>query len=111
MKYDSFREHCHYGFYQWRDDQYCIRKMGKKQFNGYHWDPFLHEVFLSLKSSELTLGNYGHRLLINSKTDKIWISTLANGFNFEDASGIAETYHLNLLITAGKLNQNGVLDL
>lgn len=111
MKYDSFREHCHYGFYQWRDDQYCIRKMGKKQFNGYHWDPFLHEVFLSLKSSELTLENYGHRLLINSKTDKIWISTLANGFNFEDASGIAETYHLNLLITAGKLNQNGVLEI
>lgn len=111
IKYDSFREHCHYGFYQWRDDQYCIWKMGKKQFNGYHWDPFLHEVFLSLQPSEYTLENYGHRLLINSKTDKIWISTLANGFYFEDASGIATNNNLNSLITAGKINSNGVLQI
>ena len=84
--------------------------MGNKKNGDINISDFF-KVFLSLKSSELTLENYGHRLLINSKTDKIWISTLANGFNFEDASGIAETYHLNLLITAGKLNQNGVLEI
>jgi hypothetical protein len=111
MKYDSFREHCHYGFYQWKDDQYCIWKMGKKQFNGYHWDPFLHDVFLSLQPSELTLENYGHKLLINSKTDKIWISTLDNGFQFEDASGTVTNKNLNTLITAGKLNAIGVLEI
>ena len=111
MKYDSFRKYCHYGFYQWRDDQYCIWKMGKKQFNGYHWDPFLHEVFLSLQPSELTFENYGHRLLINSNTDKIWISTLANGFLFEDASGTTTNKNINTLITAGKLSAAGVLEI
>lgn len=111
MKYDSFREQCHYGFYQWRDEQYCIWKMGKKQFNGYHWDPFLHEIYLSLQPSELFLENYGHRLLINSKTDKIWISTLANGFQFEDASGTATNKNINTLITAGKLNATGILEI
>jgi hypothetical protein len=110
MKYDSFREQCHYGFYQWRDDHYCIRKMGKKQFNGYHWDPFLHDIFLSLQPSELILENYGHRLLINTKLDKIWISTVSNGFYFEDASGAVTNNTLNNLITAGKLNSQGVLE-
>jgi len=110
MKYDSFRKQCHYGFYQWRDDNYCIWKMGKKQFNGYHWDPFLHDVFLSLQPLELSLENYGHRLLINSKSDKIWISTVSNGFQFEDASGSATNKNISSLINAGKLNAQRVLE-
>ncbi len=110
MKYDSFRKQCYYGFYQWIDDHYCIWKMRKKQFNGYHWDPFLHEVFLSLQSSELSLENNGHRLLIHTKTDKIWISTVSKGFQFEDASGTGTNKNLNNLITTGELNANGVLE-
>lgn len=110
IKYDSFRNQCHYGFYQWRDEQYCIWKMARKQFNGYHWDPFLHEVFYFLKLPELYLENYRHRLLINTITDKIWISSLPNGFLFEDASGTDTNKKLNNLITAGKLNSNGVLE-
>jgi hypothetical protein len=110
MKYDSFREQCHYGYYQCRDDHYCIWKMGKKQFNGYHWDPFLHDVFLSLQPSELILENYGDRLLINTKSNKIWISTVSNGFHFEDASGAVTNNVLNNLRTVGKLNSQGVLE-
>lgn len=111
MKYESFREHNHYGFYHWKDDNYWLLKMGRKQFNGYHWDPFLHEVFLSLQPSDLSLENYGHKLLINSKTDKIWISTLANGFQFADASGTGANKNLNSLITASILNANCVLEI
>ena len=110
IKYNSFREKCHYGFYQWRDDQYCIWKMGKKQFNGYHWDPFLHEVFLELQTSELSLENYGHKLLAKNKTDKIWITTLSIGFQFEDASGAGTNSTFNNMIIAGKLNSQGVLE-
>ena len=110
MKYDSFREHCHYGFYQWKDDHYCTWKMGKKQFNGYHWDPFLYEVFLSLRPSVLSLANYGNKLLVNLKSDKIWVSTVSNGFLFEDASGIGANNTLNGFISTGKLNAQGILE-
>ena len=110
MKYDSFREHCHYGFYQWKDDHYCTWKMGKKQFNGYHWDPFLYQVFLSLRPSVLSLANYGNKLLVNLKSDKIWVSTVSNGFLFEDASGIGANNTLNGFISTGKLNAQGILE-
>jgi hypothetical protein len=110
MKYNSFRDHCHYGYYQWKDENYSIWKMGRKQFNGYHWDPFLHEIFLVLQPSELILENYGHKLKINTKTDKIWISVLANGFQFEDASGSPTNKNLNNMITTGILNSAYVLE-
>lgn len=111
INYVSFYEHCHYGFYQWQDSQYCIWKMGRKQFNGYHWDPFLHEIFLSLQPSELSLENYGNKLLLNTQTDKIWISTLSNGFQFENAGSTSENKVLDSMISSGELSATGILQI
>jgi hypothetical protein len=110
IKYDSFREYCHYGFYHWRDKQYSIWKMGRKQFNGYHWDPLLHEVFLSLQQPGLRLENYGDKLLASCNGDKIWISSVSNGFLFEDATGYSSNSSLIDLASAGKLNSQGIFE-
>lgn len=85
MKYDSFRDHCIYGYYQWRDEQYCIWKMGKRQFNGYHWDPFLFEVKKDMGNDHLHLDSLGGRLLLTWKKKKIWISCVSDGFLIENA--------------------------
>ena len=110
MQNDFFREYCHYGFYQWRDNQYCIWKMGRKQFNGYHWDPFLHEVFLSMRSAKISLENYGAKLLVNANADKFWVSTVSNGFLLEDASGSGSNNSITNLINNGILNTQGILE-
>jgi hypothetical protein len=110
MQYDSFREYCRYGFYQLRDRQYCIWKMGRKRFNGHHWDPFLHEIFLSMRQAELSLENNGDKLLASCNADKIWISSVSNGFLIEDATGTASNNTIENFISAGKLNAQGILE-
>jgi len=84
IKYDSFREGNHYGYYAWRDEQYCIWKMGKKQYNGYHWDPFLYEIYNSVNSANINLDAFGAKLIVNSNENKILVSSIANGFLFEN---------------------------
>jgi hypothetical protein len=85
MKYSSFREYCNQGNFNWHNDSdYCIWKMKERQFNGYHWDPFLYE--LSKYSEKIELGNnYGSKLLFTHNRKKLLISSIPNGFLLENA--------------------------
>lgn len=88
IKYNSFRDECEYGYYQWEDEQYCIWKMRKKQSNGFHWDPFLYEIFNSTEANNFSLKNYDRaKLMVTFAGQNIWISTISDGFFFEDATG------------------------
>ncbi|MEN9520525.1 MAG: hypothetical protein RLZZ381_3113, partial [Cyanobacteriota bacterium] len=50
------------------------------------------------------------KLKINTKFDKISISVLANGFQFEDSSGSPTNKNLNDMITSGYLTPAYVLE-
>jgi len=110
MKYPSFRENCTRGYYNWHNGFYCIWKMRVKQFNGYHWDPFLHQLTSFETSKNLSLDTYGAKLLFTFNRKKILISSLPDGFLFENgmSSGVANSL-MDELINDGVINTNGEL--
>jgi hypothetical protein len=113
MKYYTFRNQCQYGYFQWKeDDQYSIWKMGKKQFNGYHWDPFLHEIAINQGTIEIELSSYGtdKDLIIHLGKSKIYVSSLQNGFLFKSLNKNSEINPIiQKLIDENVLNDNGEL--
>ena len=48
--------------------------------------------------------------MVNTNSDKIWISTISNGFLFEDASGAGANNTLDSWISNGELNAQGFLE-
>jgi hypothetical protein len=109
MNYPSFRLKCLYGYYSWKDNEYDFWKMYKRQFNGYHWDPFLYELAANENYSELSLENYGNKLLLTIKRKKVSISSLKNGkgFEFENAmSSGSENTLLEELIAERIINKS-----
>jgi hypothetical protein len=105
LKYNSFRDHCNYGYYQWKDNEYCFWKMGKKQFNGYHWDPFLFEIQQSIQQGNLNLEPFGNKLLISQNGNSLEISSINNGFLIENSLGDSVTSNL-----MDDLKSNGTID-
>lgn len=93
LKYPSFRDDCQYGYYEFSNG-YPRWKMGKKRFNGYHWDPFLHEVFLSDKSGKVSLGKYGASedfIVTKGRTKVVVYSSLAStDFGFENGNATVD---------------------
>jgi len=60
LKYPNFRDHCNKGYYYWNSDNpYPLFKMKEKQFNGYHWDPFLIEIKEQINEPYIELDNGG----------------------------------------------------
>lgn len=110
MKYPSFRENCTRGYYNWHEGHYCIWKMRVKQFNGYHWDPFLYELTRSAISKNVSLDTYKAKLLFTSNRKKILISSLVDGFLFENgmSSGAVNSL-MDELINEGVISSNGEL--
>lgn len=105
LKYPSFRENCNQGYFNWHSNSdYCIWKMKERQFNGYHWDPFLYELSKSNKKLELE-NNYGSKLVLTHNRKKILISSVPNGFLFEN--GMTDRT-LNTLLD--ELENNGTID-
>lgn len=85
MKYSSFRENCNQGYYFfWKGNDYCIWKMKERQFNGWHWDPFLREITSSKRIKNVSLNNYGAKLVFSHNRKKILISSIPNGFLIEN---------------------------
>lgn len=81
LQYPSFRSYCERGYYWWSDDDMMpALKMRLRQFNGYHWDPFLHEIFVNGDNDRITLENYNNALLVKVGVKKILISGLSDGF-------------------------------
>ncbi|KAA6341816.1 hypothetical protein EZS27_010389 [termite gut metagenome] len=118
MKYHSFRKDCTRGYY-WHNGDYGIWKMRVRQFNGYHWDPFLYELAHSLPPEYISLDNFGAKLLLSINGNKLLISTLPNGFLFENGMGngtdnsvLDELINDNVICNSGELlisqNSEGV---
>ncbi|WP_256414025.1 DUF262 domain-containing protein [Acinetobacter sp. 5862] len=84
LKYPSFREDCNQGNFHWySNSDYCIWKMRQRQFNGQHWDPFLYELSKSSKKLEFE-HKYGSKLVFSHNEGKVLISSIPNGFLFEN---------------------------
>ena len=78
--------------------------MKERQFNGYHWDPFLYELSKSNKKLEFE-NNYGSKLIFSHNKKKILVSSIPDGFLFEN--GMADR-SLNTLLD--DLEKNGTID-
>lgn len=105
LKYSSFRENSNQGNFNWHNNSdYCIWKMKERQFNGYHWDPFLYELSKSNQKLEFE-NNYGSKLVFSHNKKKILVSSIPDGFLFEN--GMADRA-LNTLLD--NLEKNGIID-
>jgi hypothetical protein len=105
LKYSSFRENSNQGNFNWHSNSdYCIWKMKERQFNGYHWDTFLYELSKSNQKLELE-SNYGSKLVFSHNRKKILISSIPNGFLFEN--GMTDR-KLNTFLD--ELENNGIID-
>ena len=105
LKYSSFREDCNQGNFHWySNSDYCIWKMKQRQFNGQHWDPFLYELSKSNKKLAFE-NNYGSKLVFSHNGEKVLISSIPNGFLFEN--GMIDQA-LNILLN--NLQSNRVID-
>ena len=105
----SDAENQNFLFYNWHNNsEYCVWKMREKRFGGYHFDPFLYELAKSSQklSLDLELGNYGSKLIFSQNEEKILISSMPNGFLFENG-GIEDAIN-NLL---DELKHNETIDL
>ncbi|HYK76719.1 MAG TPA: hypothetical protein VEV16_07070, partial [Daejeonella sp.] len=106
MKYSSFRENCNQGYYFfWEGNDYCVWEMKERQFNGWHWDPFLREIINSKRIKNVSLDNYGGKLFFTYNRKKILISSVPNGFLFENGMSDRTT---NTLLD--ELEQTGIID-
>jgi hypothetical protein len=105
LKYSSFRENSNQGNFHWHSNSdYCIWKMKERQFNGYHWDTFLYELYKSNNKLKFE-SNYGSKLIFTENRKKILISSIPNGFLFEN--GMSDRT-LNTLLD--ELENNGIID-
>lgn len=82
LNYSQFRHQCNKGYYFWRGDDvpYCCFKMKERQFNGYHWDPYLKEIKNQVKSHRVDLSNYQGKLEISVGETLLEISVVNSGY-------------------------------
>lgn len=106
MKYPSFRDNCNQGYYSFREvGDYCIFKMKERQFNGWHWDPFLQEIAKNTNVKNLSIDNFGGKLVFSQNRKKILISSVPKGFLFENGMS---NRNVNTLLD--EMKKNGIID-
>jgi hypothetical protein len=90
LKYPGFRHGSNKGYYYWDNvNPYPLFKMKEKQFNGFHWDPFLLEIKNAINNKSINLGNDGGGMQITLGDDLLQIKSNEKGFiveNKNDAS-------------------------
>lgn len=90
LRYGVFRQNCNQGYCSWRSgSDYVVYKMKERQFNGYHWDPFLEAIKGLANDVRIELNNYGGSLKITVGYDLLSVSSFGGGFliqNLNDAS-------------------------
>jgi len=92
LKYDSFRQNCNQGYYSRRSkSEYVVYKMKERQFNGYHWDPFLESIKRLVNDQRLELRNYGDKLNITVGHDLLSVSSSPDGFLIANSNDVS--YH------------------
>ncbi len=87
LKYYGFRENCNQGYFYWGDvSHYPMYKMKEKQFNGYHWDPFLSEIKKKLNTKALELDN-GRQMTITIGDEMLQIECHSKCFLIKEVAG------------------------
>ena len=80
LQYQGFRRNCNKGYYYWDDvSHYPLFKMKEKQFNGYHWDPFLIEIKRKFNADFLEL-EIGGKMLIQVGNELLQMESDRKGF-------------------------------
>jgi hypothetical protein len=112
LKYTNFRNSCNKGYYYWNDtNPYPLFKMKERQFNGYHWDPFLIEIKNQVNSDDLKL-DIGADMQMIIGNDLLQVKSHSKGFLFEsknDSSSVNVIY--NKLINERLLSTEGLLEI
>jgi hypothetical protein len=112
LKYTSFRNSCNKGYYYWNDiNPYPLFKMKERQFNGYHWDPFLIEIKNQINSDKLKLDIGGDMQMIIGN-DFLQMKSHPKGFlveNKNDSTSLNIIY--NNLIVDKTLSNEGLLEI
>lgn len=91
LRYGVFRQNCNQGYCSWRpDSDYVAYKMKERQFNGYHWDPFLVAIKRLVNDERNELNNYGGNLNITVGYDLLSVSSLANGFLVKNRNDVSQ---------------------
>lgn len=110
LKYTNFRNSCNKGYYYWNvTNPYPLFKMKERQFNGYHWDPFLIEIKNQVDSDKLKLDIGGDMQMIIGN-DLLQMKSHPNGFLVEsknDSTSLNRIY--NKLIDDKILSFEGLL--
>lgn len=84
LKYPGLRNKCNKGFYRWENgNKYPKYKMKERQFNGYHWDPFLDEIKDQVNSPSLRL-DIGGEMQITVGNDLLQMTSHPEGFLIEN---------------------------
>lgn len=112
LKYPSFRNSCNKGYYRWNDtNPYPLFKMKERQFNGYHWDPFLAEIKNQVNNENLKLYVGGEMQIILGN-DLLQIKSHPKGFlceNKNDPNIQNATY--DMLIHNNAITSEGLLEI
>ena len=84
--------------------------MRQKQFNGFNWCPFFHEVNQQVDSENLKLGDYDNLLILKIKKNTISINITSDHFLFENKNVEgAENILYDELISNKVIDEDGVL--
>lgn len=112
LKYNSFRNNCNKGYYFWNDaNPYPLFKMKERQFNGYHWDPFLIEIKDQVKNAILSLDIGGEMQMILGN-DLLQIKSQPNGFLFESKNDSnSQNLMYNKLLEDKAITPAGLLEI
>jgi len=112
LKYPSFRNSCNKGYYYWNDtNTYPLFKMKEKQFNGYHWDPFLIEIKEQANSAKLIL-DIGSEMQMILGNELLKIKSHPKGF-FVESKNDSNSPNLiyNKLIDDKAITSEGLLEI
>jgi hypothetical protein len=111
LRYPHFRNNCNKGNYFWNNaNPYPLFKMKERQFNGYHWDPFLREIKEQINSDSLKLDIGGEMQFIVGN-DLLQIKSQSKGFLIESKNNPESPSLIMKLIDEKIITGEGLLEI
>lgn len=110
LKYPRFRMNCNKGNYFWNNgNHYPQYKMKERQFNGYHWDPFLSEIKELVNTDSLRLDIGGEMQFIVGN-ELLQIKSHQKGFLVESKNdSVSASLIYQKLIDSKVITEEGLL--
>ncbi len=111
LKYPLFRQNCNQGYCSWYSgNDYLLYKMKERQFNGYHWDPFLESIKKIVSDDRIELNNYGGKLNITLGTSLLSLSSTETGFRLSGLNDEPlDQFIFSKLLDEGLVTETGQL--